>query len=96
MDPDVSRGRFALALALVALVGLPLSYSWVLSPGEDPVWLRPVIAVAEWGGLAAALAALWLASRTRARAGVRAKRVALGALAIYAGTFIVLAAVYRS
>lgn len=80
---------------MIAFVALPISYSWLLSPGEDPPWLTPVIAVAEWGGLACAAAALWLARRIHTRSSVIARRLAWASIVIYVATFIILAALYR-
>jgi hypothetical protein len=95
MRGGATRERLALALAVIAFLALPVSYAWVLNPGRNPPWLPPVIAVAEWGGLACAVAAIWLAFRSRAPVAVWAKRIALGAILIYLAAFIALSATYR-
>jgi hypothetical protein len=96
MDRPRSRGRLALSLGVVAFVALPFSYSWLLSPGEDPPWLWPVDAIAEWGGLGAAGASIWLTRQTRSPVAVRARRIAIAALAVYVVAFTALAVLYRS
>jgi hypothetical protein len=94
-ERESSRDRRAIALAAIAIVALPLSYGWLLSPGEDPPWLAPVIAVAEWGGLACASAAIWLSRRTQSPLAARARRIAIAAIGIYVLIWVALAALYR-
>ena len=94
------QASLALALSVVSFVVVPISYSWALSPGQNPPWLAPVIAVSEWGGLACAIAAIFISFRARVRgaqglAATWAPRIALGTLVVYLVMLFVLLGLYR-
>jgi hypothetical protein len=98
---DEGRARLALALGVISFVAVPLSYSWVLSPGSNPPWLTPVIATAEWGGLAAAIAAIWHGRRALSLgatgpAATWAPRIGIATIVVYIAMLIAVAVVFRS
>ena len=85
---------------MIAFVVVPVSYSWVLVAGHVPSWLYPVIAVAEWGGLAVAVVAVWLGRRARAAgaagaAAIWAPRIGIATIVVYLATFVALLFTYR-
>ena len=96
----MGRSRLALALAVISFVAVPVSYSWVLSPGENPHWLTPIIAVAEWGGLGCAIAAIVLGRRARAAAArdaaaIWAPRIGWATIGVYVAMLLALMVLYR-
>lgn len=84
----VGMASVALVLGALALVALPLSYLWLLSPNSNPSWFGVVIPIAEIGGLVAAVAAILLGRRARSagnrsRAAIWGPRLAASGLGLY-------------
>ena len=95
------RARLALALGMISFFAVPLSYSWVFSPGSNPPWLTPVIAITEWGGLTAAVAAIWQGRRALALgatgpAATWAPRIGIATIVVYIAMLIAVSVIFRS
>jgi hypothetical protein len=99
----VNAGRQAnigLALSVVSLILIPFAYAWIPAAGHNPDWMGFVVPIGEWGGLACAVAAIWLGGNAR-RAGQTlpaatwASRIGAATIVLWFVAFLVVATTYH-
>ena len=94
------QATIGLGLGVLSLILIPFAYAWIPAAGHNPDWMAFVVPIGEWGGLACAVAAIWLGGNAR-RAGQTspaarwAPRVGATTIVFWFLSFLVVVASYR-